>query len=199
VTGILQTAQQKAVLVAILALVACSDPPPEPAPPPKESAQTGIEPLKWTAPGAWSLSEQATTGPRRAGYKVPMQGNDKEDGELLVLYFGTGALGDRDKQWDEWFAQFDGDAKTQAKRESFQVGDIEVETFEHAGTYKLNMGPQRPGMKKSPVQMVKNDFRMLGAVVKTKGRGNWFFRLVGPNETVLASKSAFRTMLESVK
>jgi hypothetical protein len=40
---------------------------------------------------------------------------------------------------------------------------------------------------------------MLGAVVKTKGRGNWFFRLVGPNETVIASKSAFRTMLESVK
>lgn len=198
-TAILQAATKITVIVTLLGASACSEPPPEPAPATQRSAEPGIEPLKWTAPGAWSLSESATSGPRRAAYKVPKQGNDTEDGELLVLFFGTGANGDRDKQWDEWFSQFDGDAKAEAKRETFEVKGMTVETFEHAGTYKLNMGPQRPGMKKSPVQMVKKDFRMFGAVVKTKGRGNWFFRLVGPNETVLASKSAFRSMLESVE
>lgn len=198
-TAILHRPPKIAVIVTLCALAACSDPPAEPAPVAQRSAEPAVQPLEWTVPGAWSLSESSTTGPRRAGYKVPKLGDDKEDGELLVLFFGTGANGDRDKQWDEWFAQFDGDAKAEAKRETFEVGGMTVETFEHAGTYKLNMGPQRPGMKKSPVQMVKKDFRMLAAVVKTKGKGNWFFRLVGPNETVLASKSAFRTMLESVK
>lgn len=188
-----------AVIVALCGLAACSDPPPEPAPAAPRSAEPAVAPLEWTVPAAWSLSESSPTGARRAGYKVPKLGDDKEDAELLVLFFGTGANGDRDKQWDEWFAQFDGDAKAEAKRASFEVNGMTVETFEHVGTYKLNMGPRRPGVKKSPVQMVKNDFRMLGAVVKTQGRGNWFFRLVGPNETVLASRSAFRTLLEGVK
>jgi hypothetical protein len=189
------------LLVATLsATLGCSDPPPEPPPPPARSAEVGLEPLKWTAPGAWSLSESSPSGPRRAGYKVPKQGNDTEDAELLVLFFGTGANGERDKQWNEWFSQFDGDAKAEAKRDTFPTtAGATVETFEHVGTYKLNMGPQRPGMKKSPVQVVKNDFRMIGAVVKTKDRGNWFFRLVGPNETVLASKDAFKGMLESAQ
>ncbi len=189
-----------AALLAVSVLPGCTEPPPEPVPAEQRSAEPGLQPLKWTAPGAWSLSESSTTGPRRAGYKVPKQGNDTEDGELLVLFFGTGANGDRDKQWNEWFSQYDGDAKAEAKRETFETASgATVETFEHVGTYKLNMGPQRPGMKKSPVQVVKNDFRMIGAVVKTKGRGNWFFRLVGPNETVLASKDAFKDMLKSAE
>jgi hypothetical protein len=158
-----------------------------------------VAPLRFTAPAGWTKTESSTTGPRRAGFSAPKVGEDAEDAEVLVLFFGTGSGGDRDKQWSEWFSQFDGDAKTEAKRESFEVRGMQVETFEHVGTYKLNMGPQRPGMKTSPVQMVKKNFRMIGAVVKTKDRGNWFFRMVGPNETVLASKAAFRAMLESVE
>ncbi len=198
-TAILQTAQKKAVIVALWGVFACSEPPPEPTPAPARSVEPAVAPLTWAAPPGWTLSEEAKTGPRRAGYKVPKQGNDTEDAEVLVLFFGTGANGDRDKQWDEWFSQFDGEAKRDAKRETLEGEIAQVETFEVLGTYKLNMGPQRPGMKKSPVQMVKKDFRMIGAVVKTKDRGNWFFRLVGPNETVLSAKSAFRTMLETVK
>ena len=67
------------------------------------------------------------------------------------------------------------------------------------GSYKLNMGARRPGQTKSPVQMVKKDFRMIGAVVRTPDRGNWFFRLVGPDETVLAAKEPFFQMLEGVE
>ena len=80
-----------------------------------------------------------------------------------------------------------------------QAWNFEVETFEARGTYKLNMGKFHPGMKRSPVQMVKENFRMVGAVVKTKDRGNWFFRLVGPDETVRSSREAFLEMLRSVR
>ena len=40
---------------------------------------------------------------------------------------------------------------------------------------------------------------MIGAVVHTKDRGNWFFRLVGPDATVQAAKSDFFAMIESAK
>jgi hypothetical protein len=36
-------------------------------------------------------------------------------------------------------------------------------------------------------------------VVRTKDRGNWFFKLVGPDETVQAARSAFRRMVESAR
>lgn len=187
------------LFATLLGSVACGDPPAEPDARPRTSAEPAVTPLSYTAPGGWSRTEASDTGARRAGYAVPKVGNDTEDAELLVLFYGTGSGGDRDKVWDEWFAQFDGDAKAEAQRGSFEASGMAVETFEHLGTYKLNMGPRRPGMKKSPVQMVKKDFRMIGAVVRTKDRGNWFFRLVGPNETVLAAKDGFRQMLESAR
>ena len=180
-------------------LASCSDPPPEPASRESIVAELPEEPLRWDAPAGWTTTESSTTGPRRAGYAVPKVGDDKEDAELLVLYFGKGKNSERDAQWDSWFEQFDGDAKRDAARETFAVGDKTVETFEFTGNYKLNMGPQRPGMKRSPVQMVKKDFRMIGAVVSAPGRGNWFFRLVGPDETVRASRASFVEMLKSVR
>ncbi len=45
--------------------------------------------------------------------------------------------------------------------------------------------------------MVKKDFRMVGAFVKSPKKGNWFFRLVGPDQTVLAAKDAFLQMIKS--
>ena len=182
----------------LLGAPGCRDPVPEPEPERAHQSRTEIS-LTYEFPAGFSLSESSKSGVRRAGYKVPKVGNDKEDAELLVLFYGTGAAGDRDKRWDEWFEQFDGDAKRDATRDAFTVGDIAVETFEFKGNYKLNMGPKKPGMTKSPVQMVKNDFRMIGAVVKTPDRGNWFFRLVGPDETVLANKEAFLAALRAVK
>jgi hypothetical protein len=162
-------------------------------------ADIRVASLKFTAPPSWRKTEESDDKPRRAGYAVPKVGDDKEDGEALVLFFGTGSAGDRDKQWDPWFEQFDGDAKKDAKRETFETNGMQIETFEFLGTYKLNMGPHRPRMNKSPVQMVKEHYRMIGAVVHTKDRGNWFFRLVGPDATVLAAKSDFRSMLEEVE
>jgi hypothetical protein len=202
-----------AIALAVVSL-ACSEPTKEPEPakrPPSATAAQGAHegsaeenattdaPLLWDVPAGWSKTEASDKGPRRAEYSVPRVGDDKEDTELLALYFGKGKNGERDTQWDAWLGQFDGDAKRDAKRETFEVGDNVVEVFEHVGNYKLNMGPQRPGMTRSPVQMVKPNFRMLGAVVRTKSRGNWFFRMVGPDPTVTAQKDAFLEMLKSVR
>lgn len=186
---------------AALALLSCSDQPSEPTPPARGSAESTPEDthkIAWDVPPSWTLTESAEKGPRRAGYAVPRVGNDTEDAELLVLFFGTGKGSERDDQWTSWLEQFDGNAKQDATRSGFEAPGGTVETFEFVGNYKLNMGPQKKGMKRSPVQVVKKNFRMIGAFMKTKDQGNWFFRLVGPDETVKAMKEPFNDMLRSV-
>ncbi len=139
------------------------------------------------------------SGPKKASYKIPKTGNDKEEAELHVFFFGTGSKGDADANFKAWFDQFDGDVGASAAREKFEVHGLGVETVEVAGTYKIAMGPPVGPKKQPAMSMVKKDFRMVGAVVKTPDRGNWFFKLIGPNDTVQSAKSAMRTLLESVK
>lgn len=140
-----------------------------------------------------------TSGARKGGYNVPHSGNDKEDPEVSILFYGTGALGDPEKNFSEWFAEFDGDVGKSAKRESFEVHGWKVETVEVAGTYKVALGPKIGPKKKAPMQMVKEGWRLLGAVIKTPDRGNWFIKLVGPEDTVQSARSGLRSMIESVK
>jgi hypothetical protein len=194
-----QIALTAAAIVTVGAFSGCSNKADEPGKGVVGDSTPHVKPLKYNVPQAWTKTESSDDGERRAAYSVPKAGDDKEDGEVLVLFFGTGSGGDRDKQWDIWFGQFDGDPKSIATRGSFDANGAEVETFETTGRYKLNIGPQRPGMKRSPVQMVKDNFRMIGAVVHTKDRGNWFFRLVGPDATVKAAKSDFLGLLQSVE
>lgn len=180
------------------ALSGCSRTPDEPVNQ-RTTAVSEVVTLKYAPPPSWTKTESSETGARRAGFKVPHVGDDKEDAEALVLFFGTGSGGERDKIWDEWFGQFDGEAKKDAKRSTFDVKGMQAESFEFLGTYKLNMGPHKPGQTKSLVQMVKKDNRMIAVVLHTKDRGNWFFRLVGPDATVQSASSDFRTMIESAE
>lgn len=158
-----------------------------------------VVPLTWEVPGSWTVLNGPTSGARKAGYNIPKAGDDKEDAEVSVLFYGTGALGDVEKNFSEWFTDFDGDVGATAKRESFDVHGFKVETVEVFGTYKVALGPKIGPKKKAPMQMVKKDWRLLGAVVKTPDRGNWFFKIVGPDDTMQSARSGVRTMLESVK
>jgi hypothetical protein len=191
-----------ALLVAT-GLLGCSRAPAEPerdpAPAAAESAAPLVTPLTWEVPGSWTVLTGPRSGPRKAGYKPPKAGDDKEDAEVSVLFFGTGALGDPDKSFNEWFSEFDGDLGKTAKRESFEVRGMKVETVEVVGTYKIALGPKVGPKKKAPMQMVKEGWRLVGAVVKTPDRGNWFFKMVGPDETVQSARSGFRSMLDSAK
>jgi len=182
-------------------LVGCSRAPAEPEPTPSGASSSAplVAPLLWEVPGSWTVLDGPRSGARKGGYKLPKTGDDKEDAEVSVLFYGTGALGDSEKRFSEWFSEFDGDIGQTAKREAFEVRGMKIETVEAAGTYKLALGPKIGPNKKSPMQMVKQGFRLLGGVVRTPDRGNWFFKVVGPNDTVEAARSGFRSMLESSK
>ncbi|WP_437805069.1 hypothetical protein [Sorangium sp. So ce1078] len=184
-----------------LAVSACSRTAAEPEPAPAVSGAPAVAPLAWDVPGSWAALEAPRAGPRKALYRVPRAANDKDDVEVQVLSYGLGSKGDVEANFREWFAQFDGDAGAKATRESFEVRGMRVELVEVAGTYKIPLGPrpQAGARKRPPVEMVKDGYRLLGAAVRTPDRGNWFFRMVGPDETVQSARSAFLSLIESAR
>jgi hypothetical protein len=183
-----------------LAAAGCNKQPPEPEPAATSSAapSAAVAPLTWDVPPSWNALP-TPKAPKKATYKVPPSGGDKEEAEVNVVFFGTGAEGDPDKRFKEMFAQFDGDVGASAARESFEVRGMKVEVVDTMGTFKMGLTPPVGPKKQAPVSMVKQGHRLYAAVVKTPDRGNWFFRMTGPDATVQAARSAFRAMLDSVK
>jgi hypothetical protein len=182
------------------ALAACNRAPAEPDRRPASSVTLpSVAPLVWDAPGTWTRLESPPTGFQKAAYRIARTGNDKEDAEVSVLFFGTGAKGDPAPAFKAWLGQFQGDVTKDTKREEIDVKGFKVETLEVAGTYKIALTPPTAGHNHPPVQMVKEHYRLYGCVVKTPDRGNWFFKLTGPDETVQSAKSALRGMLETLR
>lgn len=187
------------LLVASL-LAACSRAVDEPdARPSPSAAAPAVAPLLWDAPATWTRLETPPATPQKAAYRIAKTGNDKEDAELVVLFFGTGSGGDPEPAFKAWLGQFDGNAGAAAKREEIDVKGFKAETVEVTGKFKIGLTPPTPHHNHPPVQMVKENFRLYGVVVKTPDRGNWFFKLTGPDETVQSAKSALRGMLETLR
>jgi hypothetical protein len=189
-----------AIATILASLSACSRTPAEPEPAPAAGTSApAVTPLQWDVPGSWTVLDAPRGSRKKAVYKVPKAANDKEDVEVHVLFYGTGSQGDADKIFKEWFAQFDGDVGPTAHRERFEVRGMPVDLVEVNGTYKIALTPNKTPGGKPPVQMVKQGYRLLGAVVRTPDRGNWFFKMTGPDETVQAARSALRALLESAR
>lgn len=178
----------------------------------RERRESVVAPLVYEVPATWTKVDKqdvviedtkkrkaVSASPVRGIYKLPKVGEDKEEAELQVMFPGLGKPGEPEPIVKEWLDSFDGKAGDTAVREKLEVGGIQIELIEVAGTWKVPLAPGVGPQKRAPVSMVKKGFRLLGAVVKVPQRGNWFFRLVGPDETVLAGKSGFRAMLEGVK
>ena len=188
------------VLGAALGLFGCKDKPQEITTPISTAPSTpAVPPLVYEVPGTWTKLGEANVGSKRAGYKVPHAGSDTEDAELTVFFFGTGSQGDPDRVYQEWFDQFDADAAKTAVKKTLDSPAGKIDTLDVMGTYKVPLGPPVGPKKKSPMQMVKEKWRLYAADVRTKDRGNWFFKLVGPDETVQASRGALEAALTASK
>lgn len=188
-----------AIASLVVALAACNHTPSEPDAPAKPAETSALPPLAWTAPGTWSPDATQVKGVKKAAYKTAPAGSAKEGATVEVFFFGTGAPGDPEPHFKELYTQFDGDVGASAVKDSFEVHGMQVETREVAGTFKIDLGPKGGPQKRAPAQMVKKDYRLIAAVVKTPDRGNWFFKMVGPEESVQSARSSFHELLESVR
>jgi len=158
--------------------------PPAPAP----SGQPGQAPRRmyWTAPEHW-VEEPPANSMRVAQYRVPGAAGDAE---CVVFYFGPGQGGDPVANANRWAGQFtqpDGgstlDMMTVVELETARVPAHLVEI---RGTYEGGMSSPTA----TPGAM------LLGGIAQGSD-APWFFKFVGPEETVRAERAAFVALMES--
>jgi len=129
---------------------------------------------------------------RAATYIVPAAPGDADAAECVVYFFGQGSGGSVDANIERWKGQIlkpDGkvaDAQIQKRT----IHGLPVTTIDSTGTYTGMGGPLAPGA------IVKNQYRMIGAVIVNPG-GNLFVKFTGPVKTVTLNKAKFDQLLQS--
>ena len=151
--------------------------------------------VRLEAPAEWESKEPAT---RILEYEfaVPPVEGDENPGRVTVMGAGGGVEANI-KRWVDQFEQPDGsDSKEKAKIEKQEINDAEVHVVSITGTYK-----DRPGggpFTQTPI-VLREDYRMLAAIIVTEGKGHYFIKLYGPEKTVDAQEEAFQKMLETLQ
>ena len=156
-----------------------------------------LDGLKSEAPAGWKMGK-ADNKFRAYQFTIPKAGDDPEDAELVIFYFGAGSGGsaaDNVKRWKGMFQAPAGEVgEGSAKVEKKKVGDVPVTYVDVRGTYLSKFPPFAPNAKTTR----KEDYRLIGVVFESKD-GPYFFRLVGPQRTVEQNKAAFDRWLGAFK
>lgn len=138
-----------------------------------------------TAPAGWVRQE-----PRvriiDAEFAVPPAEGDKDEGRVTIMAAG----GSVQQNLDRWVGQFGQTERNQV--EKLQIAGREVQRIDLIGTYKDRKTPFTPAV-------MRENYRMLGAIIPTQDHGNYFIKFYGPKATVTAQEEAFRKFLESLQ
>jgi len=149
--------------------------------------------LKFKAPDGWT-TEKASSSMRIAQYKLPKAEGDKEDGSLVLYYFGASQGGTAQANIDRWIGQMhqaDGsDSKSKAKTENLTINGLKVTTVDVSGTYTAEMSPGSGSFHND------DNYRLRAAVIETP-KGNYFVKLAGPAKTIERWDQAYNDYLKS--
>ena len=162
--------------------------------PQSNSAQTGSSgELRFKAPDGW-VTEKASSSMRVAQYKLPKSEGDKDDGSLVLYYFGSNQGGSAQANIDRWIGQMqqpDGSSsKEKAKTETMTINGLKVTTVDVTGTYTAEMAPGSGSFHND------DNYRLRAAVVETP-KGNYFVKLAGPAKTIAKWDQAYNDYLKS--
>ncbi len=148
--------------------------------------------LELTAPATWAKKDPASRIVE-VEFAVPPAQGDETAGRLTAM----GAGGTVESNIDRWVGQFagEGGAAAKAKRDKATVSGAEIEIVDLSGTYKDSPAGPFAGGK----TVMRENYRMLGAIIQTKDRGNYFLKLYGPKATIDANATGFQDMVKSLK
>ena len=156
-----------------------------------------LDGLKSDAPAGWKMQEPANKF-RAYQFVLPKATGDKEDGELVIFYFGAGgggSPGDNLKRWKGMFEPPQGKTIDDvSKVDKFKVGNVEVTYLDVQGIYLAKFPPFDPNAKITR----KADYRRLGVVFASEN-GPYFITLTGPAKTVAEQKKSFDGWLKAFK
>jgi len=148
--------------------------------------------LELTAPGNWTKKEPASRI-IEVEFAVPPSKGDETPGRLTAM----GAGGSVESNIDRWIGQFvgEGGGAAKPKRDKATVGGADIEIVDLSGTYKDSPGGPFAGGK----TINRDNYRMLGAIIQTKDRGNYFLKLYGPKATIDENEKGFQELVKSLK
>ena len=151
-----------------------------------------LGPVTAAVPKSWK-EKTPSSGMRAAEWAIPGKSGDAE---LAVFFFGSGGAGGAQANLDRWLGQFeqaDGSPSAdKAKIDKKEVAGMPVTLVEVTGRYVAAVTPGASEKHDKPDQM------MLGAIVETSA-GPYYFKLVGPKDTVQAARKDFRGFIDSQK
>jgi hypothetical protein len=189
------------ILTAILALsiIGCS------AKEKKEAQKTNEQPrasvllnsvggLTWMVPQGWRAGQAGVM--RAATYIIDPVTGDKDGAECGVYFFDSGQGGTVQGNLDRWIGQMEQPngkpSADMAKIEKFQSNELQITTVELTGTYRNAAGPMMQVKEKKP------GYRLKGAIVEGP-KGSVFFKITGPDNTVMAAAVNFMALLKSCR
>jgi len=182
------------LLIAVLPCSACSGRGSTAVNPQANSAQTNTTgELRFKAPEGWVVEKTSSTM-RVAQYKLPKTEGDKDDGSLVLYYFGASQGGTAQANIDRWIGQMqqpDGSSsKDKSKTETMTVNGLKVTTVDVTGTYTAEMAPGSGSFHND------ENYRLRAAVVETP-KGNYFVKLAGPAKTITRWDQSYTDYLKS--
>jgi hypothetical protein len=125
-------------------------------------------------------------------FSIPAAEGDKAPGRLTI----TAAMGTVDQNIQRWLGQFtqpDGSRTAErAKIKEMKLGDNLAHYVDVSGTYRDQAGPAAPAV-------MRNDYRLLGAILPTKDYGQYFFKFYGPRRTITQHEKSFQEMVEAIE
>jgi hypothetical protein len=148
------------------------------------------------APAEWKAVEPKS---RIIQYEFAAPASEaKADNQARVTIMGAGgSIADNINRWYAQFEQPDGsDTKDKSTAEKIQVAGQTIHIVDIPGTFKDTGGG--PFFQQRPPVM-REKYRMLGAIIETKDMGQHFLKVPGPAATVEKLKDGFRKMLEGLE
>lgn len=150
--------------------------------------------ITWSVPADWKVAPQKPM--RVQTYIVGPSSGDTDSAECAVFFFGSESGGTKDANIQRWCGQFDqpdgSDSFKKASISEKELNGLKITTIELNGTYKVAAGPMMA------VKETKSGYRLEGAIVEGPG-GLVFFKMTGPEKTMMAAHEAFSQMLTSAK
>lgn len=144
-----------------------------------------------TAPATW-VRKQPKSRIVEHEFAIPAAEGDKQEGRFTVM----GAGGGVEANIDRWIGQFSqpdgGSTKDKTKTQKLKVGGIDVHYVDISGTFKDQPGPVAPAV-------MRENYRMLAAIIVTEKQGMHFLKFYGPKATVAGQEKAFQDMINSLK
>ena len=141
--------------------------------------------LNYTAASGW-IRQQPSSSMRHDQYEIP--GPKGVEAATLAIFKGIG--GSISSNIDRWKKQFvvppNGSDPDSVRKESKVINQIPVHIVAVQGTY---LKPQMPMMMDGPKVELKN-YALLAAIAETKD-GLWFFKITGPEKTVMMWQNDF--------